>query len=98
MKISVYRAASREKRMTPAKRTRLFMASMVVPNRTENRLRRIMERMPEPPPDPNDLRVIPAPTPMMIPARIALSILSWTGTNRCIHCSAPLKSNIPAML
>jgi transcriptional regulator with PAS, ATPase and Fis domain len=38
-----------------------------------------IERMSMPPAEPNDFKIMPPPAPERIPAKIAASILSWTG-------------------
>gem|GEM_PF-3655685 len=66
--------------------------------RMENRLTKMTERMSVPPDDPLDLNIIPTPTPVMIPARRALRILSWTGRGKWTKAIAAEKINIPAIL
>ena len=46
----------------------------------------------------DDLNIIPTPIPVMIPARRALRVLSWTGRDTWITAIAAEKITIPTML
>lgn len=94
----MYSAASNEKRSEVAASTITLKARIVVPMRMEKRLTKMTERMSVPPDDPLDLNIIPNPIPVMIPARRALRILSWTGRGTWITAIAAEKITIPTML
>jgi len=94
----VYRAISREKSTAPAASTRVLKARILEPKRIEKRFMRIIERISSPPAEPKDLKIIPDPTPIMIPARRALKSISYTGNEMEVHARAAEKIKSPAML